>query len=94
MECKFNDAMNEVGMEVRLDTLNIPKRYRFKYHKSIIQGNEDINDDITHHIGAAWMKCGGLYLESCVIKRYRKNSKVSFIEWWSIRHCCLGLSVG
>ncbi|KAG5610847.1 hypothetical protein H5410_022128 [Solanum commersonii] len=52
VECKFNDVIHEVGVEVRLDTQNILKRDRFKYRGSIILGGGDINDDITHHIGA------------------------------------------
>ncbi|KAG5591122.1 hypothetical protein H5410_041636 [Solanum commersonii] len=48
--------MHEVSMEVRVDTQNIPKRDRFKYLGSILQGSKDIDDDITHRIGATWMK--------------------------------------
>lgn len=33
-----------------------PKRGSFKYFGSIIQGNREIDDDITHRIGAAWIK--------------------------------------
>ncbi|KAG5616360.1 hypothetical protein H5410_016184 [Solanum commersonii] len=56
VECKFNDAKHEVGMKVRLDTQNSPKRDRFKYLGFIIQGNVDIDDDITQCISAVWMK--------------------------------------
>ncbi|KAK4724663.1 hypothetical protein R3W88_027442 [Solanum pinnatisectum] len=44
VECKFNDAMHEVG---------VPKRDRFKYLGSIVQGRGDIDDDITHRIDTA-----------------------------------------
>lgn len=37
---------------MRLDTQVIPERGCFKYHGSLIQGNGDIDDDITHHIGS------------------------------------------
>ncbi|KAG5581579.1 hypothetical protein H5410_052206 [Solanum commersonii] len=35
------------------DTQKIPKRERFKYLESIIQGSGDIDNDITHCIGVA-----------------------------------------
>ncbi|XP_055814609.1 uncharacterized protein LOC129884315 [Solanum dulcamara] len=49
-------AMDKEGMIVRLATQPISKIESFKYLRSIIQRNEDINEDVTHHIGAAWMK--------------------------------------
>ncbi|KAG5583283.1 hypothetical protein H5410_053910 [Solanum commersonii] len=56
LECKFNDVLNEADEDVRLDTKVILKRGSFKYLGSIIQGNGEINDDVTHCIGAGWMK--------------------------------------
>nr|XP_009779395.1 PREDICTED: uncharacterized protein LOC104228611 [Nicotiana sylvestris] len=56
LECKFSNGTQEGDMEVRLDTQVIPKRGSFKYFGSIIQGNEEIDEDVTHHIGAGWMK--------------------------------------
>lgn len=32
LECKFNDATHEVGMEVRLDTKPSPKKKKFQVH--------------------------------------------------------------
>ena len=52
LECKFSDTVNEVGVEVRLDTRAILKRDSFKYLGSIIQENREIDDAVTHHIGA------------------------------------------
>ncbi|XP_018631867.2 uncharacterized protein [Nicotiana tomentosiformis] len=43
-------------MEVKLDTQVIPKIGNFKYLGSIIQGNGEIDKDVTHRIGAGWMK--------------------------------------
>jgi len=40
-------------MEVRLAIQNTFKRDKFKYLESIIQRSGDIDDDITHCIGAA-----------------------------------------
>ncbi|XP_070005160.1 secreted RxLR effector protein 78-like [Nicotiana sylvestris] len=42
--------------EVRLDSQVIPRRVSIKYLRSIIQGDEEIDGDITHHIEAGWMK--------------------------------------
>ncbi|XP_019261739.1 PREDICTED: uncharacterized protein LOC109239608 [Nicotiana attenuata] len=56
MECKFNNGTQEGDMEVRLDMQVIPKRGSFKYLGSKIQGNREIDEDLTHRIGAGWMK--------------------------------------
>nr|XP_009773737.1 PREDICTED: uncharacterized protein LOC104223905 [Nicotiana sylvestris] len=51
VECKFNDVMGEADVEVRLDSQVILKRESFKYLGSIIQGDGEIDGDITHRIG-------------------------------------------
>ncbi|KAG5569286.1 hypothetical protein H5410_059052 [Solanum commersonii] len=51
-----SDVMEEADVEVRLATQIIPKRESFKYLGSVIQGSGDIDDDVTHRIGVAWMK--------------------------------------
>lgn len=43
-------------VEIRIDTQVISKKGSFKYLGPIIQGNGEINDNVTHHIGAGWMK--------------------------------------
>lgn len=48
--------INEADEGVRLDIKVIPKRGSFKYLGSVILGNGKINDDVTHCIGAGWMK--------------------------------------
>lgn len=53
VKCKVIDSMLKVGTKMRLDTRNIPKSDRFKYIGSITRGSRDIDDDITHHAGAA-----------------------------------------
>ncbi|KAG5593624.1 hypothetical protein H5410_034856 [Solanum commersonii] len=50
------DVVEEAEVEVRLATQIIPKRESFKYLRSVIQGSGDIDDDVTHRIGVAWMK--------------------------------------
>nr|XP_009776866.1 PREDICTED: uncharacterized protein LOC104226540 [Nicotiana sylvestris] len=56
VECKFNDGTHDADVEVKLDAQVIPKRASFKYLGSIIQDNEAIDKDVTHCIGAGWMK--------------------------------------
>ncbi|KAG5580363.1 hypothetical protein H5410_050990 [Solanum commersonii] len=56
LRCNFSDVVEEAEVEVRLATQIIPKRESFKYLGSVIQGSGDIDDDVTHHIGVAWMK--------------------------------------
>uniref|UniRef100_A0A1S3YG52 Reverse transcriptase domain-containing protein n=1 Tax=Nicotiana tabacum TaxID=4097 RepID=A0A1S3YG52_TOBAC len=55
LECKFSDVTQEADMDVRLDTQVIPRRGSFKYLGSIIQGDGEIDEDVTHCIGARWM---------------------------------------
>nr|XP_018634600.1 uncharacterized protein LOC108949236 [Nicotiana tomentosiformis] len=45
-------------MDVRLDSQAIPKRGNFKYLESIIQGDGEIDEDVTHRIGVGRMKWG------------------------------------
>ncbi|KAG5613577.1 hypothetical protein H5410_024858 [Solanum commersonii] len=56
LRCKFSDVVEEADVEVRLATQIIPKRESFKYLGSVIQGSGDIDEDVTHRIGVAWMK--------------------------------------
>nr|XP_016496967.1 PREDICTED: uncharacterized protein LOC107815839 [Nicotiana tabacum] len=56
LECKFSDGTLEADVDVKLDTLVIPKRSSFKYLGSIIHGNEDNDENITHRIGIGCMK--------------------------------------
>ena len=56
LECKFSAESREVGRDVRLGSQVIPKRDSFKYLGSMIQGDGEIDEDVTHRIGAGWMK--------------------------------------
>ncbi|XP_070014819.1 uncharacterized protein [Nicotiana sylvestris] len=55
-ECKVSDTAWEDDIEVRLETQVTPKRESFNYLGYIIQENEEIDEDVTHRIGAGWMK--------------------------------------
>ncbi|XP_009796009.2 uncharacterized protein [Nicotiana sylvestris] len=56
VECKFNDMTGEEDVEVRLDSQVILKRESFKYLGSIIQGDGEIDGNVTHRTGVEWMK--------------------------------------
>ncbi|XP_019259063.1 PREDICTED: uncharacterized protein LOC109237238 [Nicotiana attenuata] len=48
LECKFSDAIQVVDEDLRLDSQVIPRRESFKYLGSVIQGNGEIDEDVTH----------------------------------------------
>ncbi|KAF3629887.1 hypothetical protein FXO37_28720 [Capsicum annuum] len=56
LECKFNDVRQEDEVVVRLDSQTLCKMDSFKYLGSMIQGNGEIDEDVSHRIGAGWMK--------------------------------------
>lgn len=43
-------------VDARLDSQVIPKKGSFKYMGLVIQDNEDIDENVTHHNGTRWMK--------------------------------------
>lgn len=49
LECEFTNVMMEANMEVKIDARVIPTRRSFNYLGSIIQGDEEIDDE-THII--------------------------------------------
>nr|XP_009631961.1 uncharacterized protein LOC104121628 [Nicotiana tomentosiformis] len=56
LEYKFSDGLHEEEVEVKIGTQVIPKRDSFKYLGAIIQGNGEIDEDVTHRIGVGWMR--------------------------------------
>nr|XP_009773114.1 PREDICTED: uncharacterized protein LOC104223383 [Nicotiana sylvestris] len=56
LDCKFSDETHEADRDVKLDIQVIPRRGSFMYLGSIIQGNREIDDEVSHLIGAGWMK--------------------------------------
>ncbi|XP_059291209.1 uncharacterized protein LOC132044724 [Lycium ferocissimum] len=56
LECKFSNGSQVEDEDVQLDTQLIAKKESFKYLGSIIQGTDEINDDVTYRIRAGWMK--------------------------------------
>ncbi|XP_070045826.1 uncharacterized protein [Nicotiana tomentosiformis] len=51
LECKFGAEPREAGTKVRLESQVIPKRGSFKYLGSVIQGDGEIDEDITPYRG-------------------------------------------
>ncbi|XP_070043284.1 uncharacterized protein [Nicotiana tomentosiformis] len=47
VEFKFSGLPGEADIDVSLDSQVIPKKGNFKYLGSIIQGDRDINEDVT-----------------------------------------------
>ncbi|WMV09787.1 hypothetical protein MTR67_003172 [Solanum verrucosum] len=77
--CKFSDALDEADVEVRLATQIIPKKESFKYLGSVIQGSGDIDDDVTHRIGVAWMKwrlASGVLCDKKIPPRLKRSDKI------------------
>ncbi|KAM3223006.1 hypothetical protein P3L10_022276 [Capsicum annuum] len=56
LECKFNVSREVDEVVVRLDSQVVCKRDSFKYLGAMIQGNGEIDEDVSHRIGAGWMK--------------------------------------
>ncbi|KAF3613264.1 Tubulin-folding cofactor A [Capsicum annuum] len=56
LECKFSDLSWKDDMVVKLNSQAIQKRESFKYLGCMIQGNGEIDEDVTHRISAAWLK--------------------------------------
>lgn len=96
---KITKALNHLKrlsyseVEVKIDTLVIPKREIFKYLGSVIQGDGAIDDDVAQCIRTGWMKCR-LVSGYCVIRMCHQGLKVSFTEWWLDQHYCMGTSSG
>ncbi|XP_019240349.1 PREDICTED: uncharacterized protein LOC109220340 [Nicotiana attenuata] len=81
MECRFSKGTQEGDMEVRLDMQVIPKRGSFKYFGSIIQGNGEIDEDVTHRIRAGWMKWRLVSDVLC-----DKNVSMRLKECWPVKN--------
>ncbi|XP_070042863.1 uncharacterized protein [Nicotiana tomentosiformis] len=84
-------------MEVKLDTQVIPKRGSFKYLGSIIQGNEEIDEDVTHRIRVGWMKwrltsgvlCDKNMPQRLKVKFYRVIVRPTMLygaEYWPVKN--------
>jgi hypothetical protein len=55
MKCDFSATTQEEG-DVRLDCQVVPKKDTFHYLRSMLQKNEDIDEDVSHRIKVGWLK--------------------------------------
>jgi hypothetical protein len=55
MKCDFSATTQEEG-DVRLDGQVVPKKNIFRYLRSMLQKDVDIDEDLCHKIKAEWLK--------------------------------------
>jgi hypothetical protein len=55
MKYNFSATTQEEG-DARLDGQVVPKKDTFRYLGSILQKDEDIDEDVSHRIKAGWLK--------------------------------------
>jgi hypothetical protein len=55
MKCDFSAATQEEG-DARLDGQVVPKKYIFRYLRSMLQKDGDIDEDVSHRIKIGWLK--------------------------------------
>ena len=53
--CDFSATSHEDG-DVRLDGQVVTKKDTFRYLESILQKDDDIDEDVRHRISAEWLK--------------------------------------
>jgi hypothetical protein len=54
-KCDFSATTQEEG-DVRLDDQVVPKKDTFRYLGSMLQKNENIDEDVSHRIKVSWLK--------------------------------------
>ncbi|KAF3625067.1 hypothetical protein FXO37_31070 [Capsicum annuum] len=87
LECKFCDSRQDEEVLVKLDSQAVCKRDSFKYLGSAIQGKGEIDEDVSHRIGAGWMKwrlASGILCD----KKGVLSLKANLIELQFGRLCC------
>jgi hypothetical protein len=72
MKCDFNDTTQEEG-DVRLDSQMVPKKDSFRYLGSMLQKDENIDEDVSHRIKTGWLKW---HQDSCVLCEPRVSLKL------------------
>ncbi|KAF3620546.1 Phosphatidylinositol/phosphatidylcholine transfer protein SFH12 [Capsicum annuum] len=97
LECKFSDLRQKDDVVVRLDSQDVCKQDRFKYLGYMIQGNDEIDEDVTNRIGEGWMKwrlaLGVLCDKKVILKLKGKFYRVAVhpsmlygAECWPVKH--------
>ncbi|KAF3664671.1 putative DNA-directed RNA polymerase IV subunit 1-like isoform X2 [Capsicum annuum] len=78
LECKFNDSRLEEEVVVKLDSQAVCKRDSFKYLRPTIQGNGEIDVDVSHRIGA--VRLAMLYGAECWPIKNSHVQKLKVVE--------------
>jgi hypothetical protein len=55
MKCDFSTTTQKEG-DVRLDSQMVPKKDTFRYLGSMLQKDENIDEDVSHKIKVGWLK--------------------------------------
>ena len=55
MRCEFSSVRSENG-DVTLAGQVAPRRDKFRYLKSMLQSDDEIDEDVSHRIKAGWVK--------------------------------------
>jgi hypothetical protein len=53
--CNFSATTQEEG-DVRLDGQVVPKKYTFRYLRSMLQKNGNIDEDVSHRTKSGWLE--------------------------------------
>jgi hypothetical protein len=64
MKCDFSATTQEDG-DVRLDDQVVPKKDTFRYLGSMLQKDEDIDEDVSYRIKVGWLKWRQTFGVSC-----------------------------
>ncbi|KAF3636661.1 putative rRNA-processing protein UTP23 -like protein [Capsicum annuum] len=91
LECKFSDSRQENEMVMRLDSQDVCKRDSFKYLGSMIQGDSEIDEDVSNHIGA--VRPAMLYGVECWPVKHVHIQKLKVAEMRIVCWMC-GLTKG
>uniref|UniRef100_A0A0A9HNU0 Reverse transcriptase domain-containing protein n=1 Tax=Arundo donax TaxID=35708 RepID=A0A0A9HNU0_ARUDO len=56
IRCGFSATRHEEQVEVSLDRQVVPQKDTFRYLRSMLQKDGDINEDVSYRIKTGWMK--------------------------------------
>ncbi|PHT60418.1 Transmembrane 9 superfamily member 2 [Capsicum baccatum] len=86
LECKFSDSRQEEEVVVKMDSQAVCKRDSFKYLGSTIQGNGEIDEDVSYRIGA--VRPVMLYGAECWPVKNSHIQKLKVTEMRMLRWMC------
>ncbi|XP_059285200.1 uncharacterized protein LOC132038565 [Lycium ferocissimum] len=97
VECKFSAVTSDADVEGRLDSQVALKRESLKYLGAIIQGDREIDEDVTHRIGVGWLRwrlATGVLCDKKVPSRLKNKfykvvvrpTKLYGVEYWPVKN--------